>query len=60
MSFSINCLEITATRDQWKEGASLYKNLLSEKDYNDFDEHKINPDEPFKKRFFFNLNFRDF
>lgn len=54
MSFSINCLEITATRDQWKEGASLYKNLLSEKDYNDFDEHKINPDEPFKKRFFFN------
>ena len=54
MSFSINCLEITATREQWKASKSLYKNLLSEKDYDDFDEHKINPDEPFKKRFFFN------
>ena len=54
MSFSINCLEITATREQWIASKSLYKNLLSEKDYDDFDESRINPDEAFKKRFFFN------
>ena len=54
MSFCINCLEITATREQWKASKSLYKNLLSEKDYDEFDQHKISADEPFKKRFFFN------
>ena len=49
MSFSINCLEITATREQWKASKSLYKNLLSEKDYK-----KKESNEKINKRFFFN------
>ena len=49
MSFSINCLEITATKEQWKKSKSLYKNLLSEKDY-----RKKEPNEKINKRFFFN------
>lgn len=51
MSFSINCLEITATKEQWKTYASLYKNLLTDKDYKEFEEKKH---QSFKKRFFFN------
>lgn len=54
MSFSINCLEITATREQWKAYASLYKNLLSEEDYDEYEKIRINPKDSFKKRFFFN------
>jgi len=49
MSFSINCLEITATKEQWKLSRSLYKNLLSEKDY-----RKKENNEKVGKRFFFN------
>ncbi|MBQ3839243.1 MAG: AAA family ATPase [Fibrobacter sp.] len=53
MSFSINCLEITATKADWQKAPSLYKNLLSEKDYLEFE--KSNRDqEQFHKRFFFN------
>lgn len=54
MSFSINCLEITATKEEWEKNKSLYKNLLSEKDYKKFEEEKIRKDETFRKRFFFN------
>lgn len=55
MSFSINCLEITATKEQWRlSEKGLYKRLLSEEDYNEFEKGKIDPAEPFKKRFFFN------
>lgn len=32
--FSINCLEITASKSQWEQNKSLYKNLLSDKDFN--------------------------
>ena len=49
MSFSINCLEITAKKYQWKLSRNLYKNLLTEKDYDGLED-----DAPFKKRFFFN------
>ena len=49
MSFSINCLEITATKAQWESSENLYKNLLSEEDYKGLED-----DAPFKKRFFFN------
>lgn len=41
MSFSINCLEITATKKQWKTYASLYKNLLTDKDYKEFEDKKL-------------------
>ena len=51
--FSINCLEITASKSQWEENKSLYKNLLSNKDYDDFENDNVNH-EPFRKRFFFN------
>lgn len=51
--FSINCLEITASKSQWEENKSLYKNLLSDKDYDDFEKDNANR-EPFRKRFFFN------
>lgn len=54
MSFSINCLEITATREQWKLYPSLYKNLLSENDYDEYEKNRTNPKDSFKKRFFFN------
>lgn len=53
--FSINCLEITATKEQWEKNNSLYKNLLSDKDYNEFNEYKkTHTDASFSKRFFFN------
>ena len=51
--FSINCLEITASKSQWEQNKSLYKNLLSNKDYDDFENDNVNH-EPFRKRFFFN------
>ena len=55
MSFSINCLEITATKEQWKRGdKGLYKRLLSEKDFDVFEQEKTDSTETFKKRFFFN------
>lgn len=47
--FSINCLEITATKAQWEKSKSLYKNLLSEKDF-----ETIDPNVSVNKRFFFN------
>ena len=53
--FSINCLEITATKEQWSNNKSLYKNLLSENDYNNFYAYKKEHTEAtFSKRFFFN------
>ncbi|OWV05676.1 hypothetical protein [Fibrobacter sp. UWH3] len=48
--FSINCLEITATKKQWKKNKSIYKNLLSE---NDFAFLKTE-NTPVNKRFLFN------
>ncbi len=54
--FSINCLEITVTRKQWKDKSfqehnrSIYKNLLSD---TDFDSLK-DDDTPVNKRFLFN------
>ena len=51
--FSINCLEITADKSQWEANKSLYKNLLSDKDYDDFEKDNTRR-EPFRKRFFFN------
>lgn len=56
MSFSINCLEITATKEQWVQSKSLCKNLLSEEDYKQYAEKNPNPSESFKKRFFFYLH----
>lgn len=53
--FSINCLEITATKEQWEKNPSLYKNLLSKSDYDNFDAYKKkHPAAIFSKRFFFN------
>ncbi|MBQ9226854.1 MAG: AAA family ATPase [Fibrobacter sp.] len=53
--FSINCLEITATKEEWVENQSLYKNLLSKGDYDNFDAYKKeHPTTTFSKRFFFN------
>lgn len=53
--FSINCLEITATKEKWKKDPSLYKNLLSESDYDNFDTYQeTHPTATFSKRFFFN------
>ena len=49
MNFSINCLEITAKKYQWKSSRNLYKNLLSEEDYEGLED-----DSPFQKHFFFN------
>ena len=51
--FSINCLEITASKNQWRKHRSLYKNLLARKDYKKF---RINfpTEKRFHKRFFFN------
>ena len=54
MNFSVNCLEIIATKEEWKKNKSLYKNLLSENDYKNFEEEKVRKNEAFKKRFFFN------
>ena len=47
--FSINCLEITATKSEWESSKVLYKNLLSDKDFQDFDVST-----PVNKRFLFN------
>ena len=47
--FSINCLEITASKNQWEQNKSLYKNLLSDKDFNGYEN-----DSPISKRYFFN------
>lgn len=51
--FSINCLEITASKSQWEQNKSLYKNLLSDEDYDNFEKDNTNH-ETFRKRFFFN------
>lgn len=48
--FSINCLEITATKSQWKENKSIYKNLLSDDDFTSL----TTDDTPVNKRFLFN------
>lgn len=45
MKFSINCLEITASKEVVKDNGHIYKNLLTEEDYS-------RPSLP--KRFFFN------
>lgn len=53
--FSINCLEITVTKNVWKNEEfqkncrSIYKNLLSDKDF-----ESINGNTPINKRFLFN------
>ena len=51
--FSINCLEITASKSQWRKNRSLYKNLLSRKDYKKY-KRKMGSVKGFYKRFFFN------
>lgn len=57
--FSINCLEITVPKEVWdnpefkNNNRSIYKNLLSDKDYKEFDRDNPNH-EPFRKQFFFN------
>ena len=52
--FSINCLEITVTRKQWKnrsfQNQSIYKNLLSDADFEFLDTDNT----PVNKRFLFN------
>lgn len=58
MGFSIDCLEITASKEVLNHSKGLYKNLLSKEDYRNFEEGKKSPDEPFKKRFFFNDFYR--
>ena len=47
MSFSINCLEITASKEIVEQNGSIYKNLLSSKDFE-------NTEFCLPKRFFFN------
>lgn len=53
--FSINCLEITVTKNQWESKIfqdnhrDIYKNLLSDKDF-----ASIEGDVPINKRFLFN------
>lgn len=47
--FSINCLEITASKSQWEQNKSLYKNLLSDKDFKGYAN-----DSPISKRYLFN------
>ena len=54
--FSINCLEITASKSQWEQNKSLYKNLLSDDDYAEFE--RKHPGKSFYKRFMFNEYFR--
>jgi hypothetical protein len=57
--FSINCLEITVPENLWnnpefqKNNRSIYKNLLSDKDYEEFNKDDLGL-EVFRKRFFFN------
>ncbi len=51
--FSINCLEITASKSQWRKNRSLYKNLLHREDYKQFKEKKGSV-KGFSKRFLFN------
>lgn len=51
--FSINCLEITASKSQWRRNRSLYKNLLARKDYKKYKKDTGSVKE-FHKRFFFN------
>lgn len=48
--FSINCLEITATKEQWEKNKSIYKNLLSDDDFASL----TTDDTPVNKRFLFN------
>ena len=56
--FSINCLEITVTKKIWNDNEfqnnyrSIYKNLLSDKDFNNCNEEK-----PVNKRFYFNKSY---
>lgn len=60
--FSINCLEITVSKEVWdnpefqKNNRSIYKNLLSNDDYSKFEQD--HPRKPFYKRFMFNKYFR--
>ena len=51
--FSINCLEITASKSQWRKNRSLYKNLLARKDYRRY-KRENKTIKNFHKRFFFN------
>ena len=51
--FSINCLEILASKSQWRKHRSLYKNLLARKDYRKFKKN-FPCTKRFHKRFFFN------
>ncbi|WP_407451869.1 AAA family ATPase [Fibrobacter sp.] len=47
MSFSINCLEITASKEIVEKNSNIYKNLLTAKEF-------LEPEFKFPKRFFFN------
>lgn len=47
MSFSINCLEITATKEIVERNGNIYKNLLTAKEFSE-------SGFKFPKRFFFN------
>ncbi len=47
MSFSINCLEITASKEIVERNSNIYKNLLTAKEF-------LEPGFKFPKRFFFN------
>lgn len=51
--FSINCLEITASKSQWRKNKPLYKNLLARKDYKKY-KKETGSVKGFRKRFFFN------
>ena len=59
--FSINCLEITIPKEVWnnpdfkKNNRSIYKRLLSNDDYAEFE--RRHPGKPFYKRFMFNEYF---
>ena len=60
--FSINCLEITVPKEVWdspkfkKNNRSIYKRLLSDDDYAEFE--RKHPGKTFYKRFMFNEYFR--
>mgnify|MGYP006896827257 CR=1 FL=1 len=47
MSFSINCLEITASKEIVEQNSNIYKNLLTAREFSE-------PGFKFPKRFFFN------
>ena len=57
--FSINCLEITVTKEIWQNSnfqnkyRSIYKNLLSDKDF----PPRVNEDLPANKQFYFNNSY---